>query len=292
MLRARIGTTSRGIPVAIHSTRIRASSRWLLATVAAAVVALSATAHAQDFGLPPELPPPPPPDVPAAPAPAPAPAAAPAGQGTASAVVATKPAVDPASEAGTAEEAFELKTKALEEQVNDLKEKIYRTKYRLQTLAESVLEGSINTGAKLALWHRNELGSSYVLTSAAYTLDGAPLYTKVDETGDLNEREEFVVFDQRIVPGQHQIAVQYQLRGHGYGIFAYLEGMRLKLTSAYSFNVEPGKITKVTSILREKEGITLQFDQKPDIRFEMSVQKDVGKPAEDATQATAGGDGK
>lgn len=182
---------------------------------------------------------------------------------------------------GTADEAFDLKTKALEEKVNDLKEKIYRTKYRLAALAETVLGGVVNSGAKLALWHRNELGSSYVLVSAAYTLDGAPLYTKVDETGDLNEREEFIVFDQRIIPGQHQISVQYELRGHGYGIFSYLEGMRVKLRTSHTFNVEPGKITKLTSLVHEKSGLTLEFEDKPSVRFEMNVTKDIVPLADD-----------
>ncbi len=273
------------------------------AVVLAAIAALVAgPVVADDFGLPDAPAPADPAAQPAAPQPAspqpavpqpaaPQPASIEPAAGVAAPVQATQPPADPAAGAGTADEAFELKTKALEEQVNDLKEKIFRTKYRLSTLAESILEGGYNSGAKLAIWHRNELGSSYVLTSAAYTLDGAPLYTKVDESGELNELEEFVIFDQRIVPGQHQMSVQYQLRGHGYGIFAYLEGMRLKLTSAYSFSVEPGKITKVTAIVREKEGLTLQFDQKPDIRFEMSVQKDVGKPPAEGEgpQASAGG---
>ena len=184
------------------------------AVVLAAVAALMAgPVVADDFGLP-DTPLPgdaaPAPAAPAAPA-----AAEPAVPGVASPVQATQPPADPTAGAGTADEAFELKTKALEEQVNDLKEKIFRTKYRLSTLAESILEGGYNSGAKLAIWHRNELGSSYVLTSAAYTLDGAPLYTKVDESGELNDLEEFVIFDQRIVPGQHQMSVQYQLRGHG-----------------------------------------------------------------------------
>lgn len=187
--------------------------------------------------------------------------------------------------AGTADEAFDLKTKALEEKVNDLKEKIFRTKYRLATLADSVLGDVINSGAKLALWHRNELGSSYVLVSAAYTLDGAPLYTKVDESGDLNDREEFIVFDQRIVPGQHQISVQYELRGHGYGIFSYLEGMRVKLRTSHTFNVEPGKITRLTSLVHEKDGLTLEFADKPSVKFEMNVTQDIAPPSDEQPPA-------
>lgn len=176
----------------------------------------------------------------------------------------------------TADEAFDLRAKALEERVNDLKEKIFRTKYRLSTLAATVLGGLPSSGAKLALSHKNELGSSYVLVSAAYTLDGAPLYTKVDESGALDEKREFLVFDQRIAPGQHQISVQYELRGHGYGVFSYLEGMRLTLRSSHTFTVEPGKITRLTSLVHEKAGLTLEFADKPDVRFEMNVIKDIG----------------
>lgn len=232
---------------------------------------------------------PPPPEEPA-PAAAPVPAAAPAAAPVAAPAATTTAAPESAV---TADEAFDQKTKVLEERVNDLKEKIVRTKYRIAILADTVLGSASTSGAKLALWHRNELGSSYVLVSAAYTLDGAPLYTKVDETGDLNEREEFVVFDQRIVPGQHQMAVRYELRGHGYGVFSYLEGLRLKLTASYAFNVEPGKITKVTSVVKEKEGITLEFKDKPDIQFEMNVQKEVARPEEEAApQAAAGGAAK
>ncbi len=282
--------------------------------VALTALGLGPRAQAQDGGAPAPIVAPvaPPPASPAASAPAsnapgasapgtaaatpasgaasPAPAAVPAaGSGVASPTVAAPAGSGPTEATSTAEEAFDLKTKALEEQVSDLKEKILRTKYRLETLAGVVLGSAGLGGAKLAIYHKNELGSSYILTAAAYTLDSAPLYTKVDETGALNDREEFVIFDQRIPPGQHVMAVQYQLRGHGYGIFSYLDGMRLKLTSSYTFNVEPDKVTKVTAIVMEKSGITLQFAQRPDVRFEMSVQKNLGKPPGTAgAQASAG----
>lgn len=289
--------------------------RWVTvpATLIASLMLLAPVARADDFDalpLPPDDAFPALPDEDSPPATAPVDQPAPAvevaapeqavpeqavsGQPESAAPAAEQPAAEPVVEqsaptsapvAGTADEAFDLKTKALEEKVNDLKEKIFRTKYRLATLADTVLGGVINSGAKLALWHRNELGSSYVLVSAAYTLDGAPLYTKVDESGDLNDREEFIVFDQRIVPGQHQISVQYELRGHGYGIFSYLEGMRVKLRTSHTFNVEPGKITKLTSLVHEKDGLTLEFADKPSVKFEMNVTKDIAPPSDDVPAA-------
>ncbi len=184
----------------------------------------------------------------------------------------------------------------LEDQVNELKEQVKSTYLRLVALSEQVLGSDALSGAKLALWHRNELGSSYVLVGTVYVLDGAPLYTKADETGDLNSREEFVVFDSRVVPGPHQLSVQYELRGHGYGIFQYLEGMHLTLRKTLSFVAEPGKLTKITGTVYEKGNITLEFKDKPDVNFDEVVTKEVPKAVADTDDqattvpATAPGD--
>ncbi|MFM2152971.1 MAG: hypothetical protein RL199_1406, partial [Pseudomonadota bacterium] len=177
---------------------------------------------------------------------------------------------------------FDLRTRALEVQVDELKEQIFRTKARLASLAESVLEGGYNRGAKLVVSHRNELPASMRLIGILLTLDGAPLFTKVDETGALGDEERLVVFDQRIVPGEHQLNVQYQLRGRGFGVLRYLDDIRLKMSGGYTFNVEAGKVTEVTSVALEKGGITTPFEEKPDVRFELAVKKDVG------TRAVAG----
>lgn len=211
----------------------------------------------------------------------PDPESAPAGGASAVSEVPATPRPD------TADEVFDLRAKAIEEQVNDLKEKVFRTKARLMALSEAVL-GDRPSGAKLVLHHRNELGSSYVLVSATYTFNGAPLFNRSDESGELNEREEFVVYDQRVPPGEHQINVQYKLRGHGFGVFSYLEGMRLSLTNSFTFTVEPGKVTTVNAIIHEKSGLTLEFKDKPSIRFETNVQKEVS-PRNPVPQASAGG---
>jgi hypothetical protein len=194
------------------------------------------------------------------------------------------------------DQAFGARTLALQDQVNDLREQVKTTYLRLRALADQVLGSDAPTGAKLALWHRNELGSSYVLTGAIYVLDGAPLYTRADDTGDLNGREEFVVFDSRVVPGPHQLAVQYELRGHGYGIFQYLEGLHMTLRKSLSFQAEPGKLTKITGTVYEKGNITLDFKDKPDVNFDEAVTKEVPQaaPTEDqegAVPAVAPGTG-
>jgi uncharacterized small protein (DUF1192 family) len=187
----------------------------------------------------------------------------------------TGPVSEPAAAAPqTAEEQNDLKVRTLEERVSDLKEKIFRTKARLMNLQEMVIGGDITTGAKAVLVHRNEMGSSFYLESVAYALDGAPVYSKTDVDGDLEKREEFEVFNGRVVPGNHQISVQLVYRGHGYGVFSYLEGYRFKVQSAYTFNAEPGKALTVKVVGFEKGGMTAELKDRPAIRYDVDVQRE------------------
>ena len=178
------------------------------------------------------------------------------------------------------DEQVDLKIKGLEEQVNDLKEKIFRTKSRLLLLQESVLGGDISSSAKAIIYSQNEMGSSFVLESATYTLDGAPIFNKIDSNGDLADKPSFEIFNGLIVPGNHQISVRLAYRGHGFGLFTYLEGYKFKVQSSYTFNAEPAKITTVKIVGFEKGGFTSDFKDRPAIRYDIEVAKDAGmKPA-------------
>lgn len=195
-------------------------------------------------------------------------------------------AVPPPS-AQTADEAFNTRVKTLEEQVVDLKEKIYRSKARLLLLQETVLGGDLSTGARAVLFHKNEMGNSFALESVAYALDGAPIFTKVNSDGDLDKREEFEIFNGRIVPGQHQVAVRLVYRGNGYGVFSYLEGYKFKVQSSYTFNAESGKVTTVRVVGFEKGGITTDLKDRPAVRYDIEVSRDSGKPVPAGTDGQA-----
>jgi hypothetical protein len=185
--------------------------------------------------------------------------------------------VSPSVAPSSGDEQVDLKIKGLEEQVNDLKEKIFRTKSRLLLLQESVLGGDISSSAKSVLYHTNEMGSSFVLESATYTLDGAPIFSKVDNGGDLADKPSFEIFNGLIVPGNHQITVRLVYRGHGYGLFTYLEGYKFKVQSSYTFNAEPGRLTVVKVVGFEKGGLTTELKDRPAVRYDVEVSKE--KPA-------------
>ncbi len=194
---------------------------------------------------------------------------------------------EPAAPPQTADEAFVTRVKTLEEQVADLKEKIVRSKSRLLLLQETVLGGDLSQGARATLFHRNEMGSSFVLESVAYALDGAPIFTKVDVEGDLSKREELEIFNGRIVPGPHQIAVRLVYRGNGYGVFSYLEGYKFKVQSSYTFTAEAGKATAVKIVGYEKGGFTTDLKDRPAVRYDIEVAKDTGKAAQAQAQQSA-----
>jgi hypothetical protein len=185
----------------------------------------------------------------------------------------------------TADEAFTTRVKTLEEQVTDLKEKIFRTKARLLLLQETVLGGDLTIGARAILFHRSEMGGSFAIESVAYALDGAPIFTKVDVKGDLQNRQEFEIFNGRIVAGQHQIAAKVVYRGHGYGVFSYLEGYRFKIQSSYTFNAEAAKVTTVKIVGYEKGGVTTDLKDRPAIRYDIEVAKDTSMKSESASKA-------
>ncbi len=195
---------------------------------------------------------------------------------------------EPTSSAlATADEAFSTRVKTLEEQVTDLKEKIFRSKARLLLLQEPVLGGDLTVGARAVLMHRNEMGSSFVIESVAYALDGAPILTKVDVNGDLQQRQEFEIFNGRIVAGQHQIAAKVVYRGHGYGVFSYLEGYKFKVQSSYTFNAEAAKLTTVKVVAFERGGFTSDLKDRPAIRYDIRVTRDGGTKPGSASQAEA-----
>ncbi|MGZ6133862.1 MAG: dihydrolipoamide acetyltransferase [Myxococcaceae bacterium] len=181
----------------------------------------------------------------------------------------------------TSDEAFQTRVKTLEEQVVDLKEKIYRTKARLLLLQETVLGGDLSSGARAVLVHKNEMGGSFALESVAYALDGAPILTRTDKDGDLAGRPEFEIFNGRIVPGQHQIAVRLVYKGKGFGVFSYLEGYKFTVSSSYTFTSEPGKVTTVKVIGYEKGGLTTELKDRPAVRYDVEVNREASpKPSQ------------
>ncbi len=184
------------------------------------------------------------------------------------------------------EQGFNLKLRNIEERVNELKEKIFQSKARLIQLQEVVLHGAV-AGAKAVLVHRNEMGSTFRLTRAQYALDGAPIFNRVDTGEELDAIEELEIFNGSIAPGNHQISVYLEYKGHGFGVFSYLKGYTFKVKSSFTFDAVEGKETRVKIVGHEQGGITAELKDRPAVRYDLETAQLLRPPsaASDATPA-------
>jgi len=197
-------------------------------------------------------------------APAPGPAPAPAAV-AAPAPVAPAPGAAPADGSTSA-----VRLKALERNVNDLKEQVFRTRARLNLLKETVLGGVIGA-SRCVIKHRNEMGSTFRLIKVVYALDGVQIMNKVDDTGRLAEMQEFDVYNGAIQPGNHTLSVQLVYQGSGYGVFSYLKGYKFKASSSNTFIAADGKATVVSVVGYEKGGLTTNMEDKPAVEFKVNL---------------------
>lgn len=196
-----------------------------------------------------------------------------AAQGTAPAAPSTASAATPAAASAPSDVAtdadgqYNRELLTLEEEVHALKEQVFRSKATLQLLKEIVVKGS-SGGARASLIHINELSASYKIESVTYTLDGQGKYNKADPTGQLNAQKELKVWEGTIPPGNHNLTVNFQLRGNGFGVFSYVQDYTFNVQSTTTFNAEQGKSCSVKVIADEQKGFGRSFVERPTVRFE------------------------
>jgi hypothetical protein len=218
-------------------------------------------------------------------------AAPPSGDGSATA---TGSATDSGMDAGT----YAVRLRDLEQRINALKEQIFRSKARLSLLAETVLQGVV-AGAQAVIVHENRMSSSYRLVKAQYALDGARIFSKADEEGALGDQQQFEVYNGSIVPGEHNITVNLEYRGNGYGIFSYLKGYRFRVRSSHSFSVPEGRTITIHAVAYEKGGPTAPLEERPAVQYSETVGgrddgssgDDAAAPSDDAASTSSGSGG-
>src|SRR5690606_21325159 len=111
-------------------------------------------------------------------------------------------------------------------------------------LKEAVIGGGI--GARASLTHENKMGGSFKLIKLVYGLDGTQIFARNDDTGKLAEQKTIDILSGPISPGNHTLSVLMIYRGHGYGVFRYLQNYRFTVRSSHTFTVSEGKQTQVT----------------------------------------------
>lgn len=169
--------------------------------------------------------------------------------------------------AGDDEQGYNLKLRALEEKIDSLKDKIFKSKQRLAILQETVLGGTVG-GSTVTIIHKNDTGSLFRLVSAVYYFDDKPVFKKVDLPEELEEKE-IQVYDSAVVPGPHRVSVYYVFTGKGYGFFSYMKDYSVKITADHSFTLEEGDIVEVEVAAVDK-GNMHNFDNRIGVSFSVN----------------------
>ncbi len=162
---------------------------------------------------------------------------------------------------------YKDRLREMEEDVVLLKEKIYKTKVRLNLLKERILSNVV-AEAWAVITHANRISNAFALDQVLYYLDGKKLYFKRNTNNFLEDNRTIEVFRGNVVPGNHTLTVEMLYTGKG-KFFTYLKGYKFKITSKYTFYTSRGRIVKLDVTGYEKGGPTYSLEEKPAIKFKV-----------------------
>jgi len=172
--------------------------------------------------------------------------------------------------AGAAE--FDRELLTVEQQVDSLKERVFRSKATLQLLKEIVIEGN-SSGARATIWHVNKLSGAFRLESVEYLLDGQSKFSKADPGGSLDQSREFKIHDGAVPPGNHSLSVDIKIRPTGSGVFTYARDYVINVRSNYAFAVESGKNCTVRVVVSDRGGVVNSFEERAKVDFEPKCER-------------------
>lgn len=171
------------------------------------------------------------------------------------------PAAQTAAQAGRL-----VSIREIDREVSTLSNDIGLTYARLQQITAMVLQES-GGGALLVVEHQNDMGSTFRLMRATYSLDGATIATRTDESGSLADQQRFSVYNGRVTSGEHSLTVNLEYQGNGYGIFSYIRGYTFRARSVRTFTVPEGQALRITVVGYERGGATTAVEERPAIRY-------------------------
>src|SRR5690349_17925537 len=94
-----------------------------------------------------------------------------------------------------------VRMRRLEQKTQALKERAWQLKARVQMLKEQTLGGGV--GAQASIDHHDNMGASYRLTKLIYSLDGAQVFARSDDTAEaMYKTRNFDIFSGPISPGK------------------------------------------------------------------------------------------
>ncbi|RAL25002.1 hypothetical protein DL240_01970 [Lujinxingia litoralis] len=183
------------------------------------------------------------------------------------------------------EEVYDLRVRDLETKIDDLKERVFRSKSRIVLLKETILSGNL-AGSRAVLRFENDLGSAYNIRRALFSVDGSRVFNELDRDGNLSNANDLEIFSGPVNPGTRTVSVSLELQGSGYGVFSYARGYEFDLRFSCNFTAEEGRTTIVTVRAYKGGNAFTAHEDRPDGVCQVTmVELDLDDLAEEPAQA-------
>jgi hypothetical protein len=154
-------------------------------------------------------------------------------------------------------------------QLNELRERIMKSKARLMQLHEQLMLGSVSI-ISLSITHKHDVSGTFKLESLSYTLDGFEIYSGLNTPeNNLEKLGEFPVYEGSLLPGDHLLVVDMIFRGRGYGIFSYLNQYLFKVKARYTFAVNEGDVANLKVTAYDEGSFLTSLKDRLKCKFEM-----------------------
>jgi hypothetical protein len=160
-----------------------------------------------------------------------------------------------------------VRLRDLEEQIDELKEKLRRQYAQLALLNDRLADSGAGGEARASIKFASDLSGAFQVSRVLVVLDGAVQVNQTYPSGTLAERFEVPVFHGLLPAGDHTVQVLVNLQGNGYGIFSYMRGYRFEVRSTHSFTAVEGKTINLEAIAFEKGTSTTPFEERPALRY-------------------------
>ncbi len=193
--------------------------------------------------------------------------------------------VDPDDEADP-DEVYDLRVRELETRIDDLKERVFRSKSRIALLRETVLAENL-AGSRAVITFENNLGRRFNVERALFSVDGSQVYSELEpQVGD----DGVEVFSGPMTPGTHTVSVVLNLRGRGFGLFSYAEGYESQLRFSCQFTAEEGRTSLVTVRSHKGGSRFAAHEDRPDGDCQVSMVELAVEDIEEDLEDEIGGE--
>ena len=158
---------------------------------------------------------------------------------------------------------YNVRLQDIRSRVEEIQTRTHDVHIQLMTMAKDAMAPGL---ARLDVDVANQTTSAFKLFSARVWLDGSVQYERHEGLAD---EKNLPVFTGAVSPGDHNVRVEIVLQGNGYGVFTYLRGYKITLTSNHAFTVDASKPSHVTATAYELMDVTVPLERRPQISWQM-----------------------